>query len=601
MKGRRPGFVLLGALLAGAAGSCVLSDVGEGPESIAGGSGGEGGTAAPCSFDEDCPPTETLCLLPSCNEGACTQLPREAGSDCEQGGLCDAEGQCLRSLGQPCVAANDCYLGFCSDGVCCDSACDGECATCELTGSVGTCSPHTSGTDPESECAGLCDGSGQCAVGNIAWYGFYGASQDQLGKVVAVDDAGATYIGIDFQGSLTIGDTSYTDGGNQAEIAIAKLGADGTPVWSKQWGGAGNDVIRNIEATSDGVVAVGYFNVSLSIPPVSMTAIDFADLWIARLEVDGDVKWAKQYGDLGSSYALDVDVLRGMEGDPDELVICGEFTNTLVFGSDTLTTGLDSNAFVARLDGFGEPLWARDWGDGDFQSAFRAAFDRQGNVVVGIHFGGAIDPSGTAPVTALGLRDGMVIKLDPQGEYLWHQRIGGAGTEYLWGLTVDPLGDVIIGGSTDGTFSAGGPMLGTGNGTDAYVIKLSGSDGSHIWSQSWGSVGNDGVWALDGDAAGNAIVAGYFSDTIDFGAGPENPVGTFPGTEAFLVKLSPGGVLLWVDVFGGEDDDLFEDVAANPLGGAAAIGHYADTIWIDGSEHTSTPGSVDAFAVMTGP
>ena len=54
-------------------------------------------------------------------------------------------------------------------------------------------------------------------------------------------------------------------------------------------------------------------------------------------------------------------------------------------------------------------------------------------------------------------------------------------------------------------------------------------------------------------------------------------------------------------VFGGEDDDYFEDVAANPLGGAAVVGHYIDSIWVDGSEYMSTPGSVDAIAVMTGP
>jgi hypothetical protein len=50
------------------------------------------------------------------------------------------------SSGLSCTSASQCASGFCVGGVCCDTACNGGCGACNLTGKVGICSPITSGT-----------------------------------------------------------------------------------------------------------------------------------------------------------------------------------------------------------------------------------------------------------------------------------------------------------------------------------------------------------------------------------------------------------------------------------------------------------------------
>jgi hypothetical protein len=82
-----------------------------------------------------------------------------------------------RRLGEACTAGVDtCASGFCVDGVCCDSACDGACNTCDGL-QPGTCQPAAAGTNPRKMCTsdpsmpcaldGTCDGAGQCRIAPV--------------------------------------------------------------------------------------------------------------------------------------------------------------------------------------------------------------------------------------------------------------------------------------------------------------------------------------------------------------------------------------------------------------------------------------------------
>ncbi|MGZ3422618.1 MAG: Kelch repeat-containing protein [Polyangiales bacterium] len=67
-----------------------------------------------------------------------------------------------------CSKASDCGSGFCVDGVCCDTACEGKCHSCALLTSPGKCTLSPIGVDLRSDCGpalsclGTCDGKGQC-------------------------------------------------------------------------------------------------------------------------------------------------------------------------------------------------------------------------------------------------------------------------------------------------------------------------------------------------------------------------------------------------------------------------------------------------------
>ncbi len=79
--------------------------------------------------------------------------------------------------GHACTLGGECDSGYCVDGVCCESACDGACLSCSATtkggGEDGVCEPTPAGF-VDSACAdegvkncatnGTCDGNGACAL-----------------------------------------------------------------------------------------------------------------------------------------------------------------------------------------------------------------------------------------------------------------------------------------------------------------------------------------------------------------------------------------------------------------------------------------------------
>jgi len=135
----------------------------------------------PCSFPAMC--ASNVCLGGRCCAEACaggqwcpgaggacvdiTSTPCSATTDCPSGYFCDGmPGHCAerRSPGATCsgTASDECLMGLCSDGVCCDRPCTQPCEDC----ASGMCMKDMAGTDPREACPGVavCGADGQCKL-----------------------------------------------------------------------------------------------------------------------------------------------------------------------------------------------------------------------------------------------------------------------------------------------------------------------------------------------------------------------------------------------------------------------------------------------------
>ena len=88
-------------------------------------------------------------------------------AECPSGTTCNGVGACGQvappnlANGQLCVSDTQCQSGFCTDGVCCESACDAPCEAC----GTGACLPVKKADDvPECTDTMTCNPQGRCVA-----------------------------------------------------------------------------------------------------------------------------------------------------------------------------------------------------------------------------------------------------------------------------------------------------------------------------------------------------------------------------------------------------------------------------------------------------
>jgi hypothetical protein len=173
--------------VAGALGTCTAFAKGQDPdnECAAGACNGKGACALDdgqsCAAGSQC--LSGFCVDGVCCNGACTagchacDLPGSVGSctfvpfgedpdnECASG-ACNGAGACRLDNGASCGAGTQCLSGFCVEGVCCNSLCNGLCDSCVGAGTIGSCQPMAKGTVANGCWPYKCDGVGAgCPTG----------------------------------------------------------------------------------------------------------------------------------------------------------------------------------------------------------------------------------------------------------------------------------------------------------------------------------------------------------------------------------------------------------------------------------------------------
>lgn len=95
-----------------------------------------------CSGGGQCQESRVSCAPYVCSTDRCT-TSCAANVECAPGAFCNAAGSCedRRPAGDSCGRGDECGSGFCVDGHCCNTPCEGQCEACGETGSEGSCVP----------------------------------------------------------------------------------------------------------------------------------------------------------------------------------------------------------------------------------------------------------------------------------------------------------------------------------------------------------------------------------------------------------------------------------------------------------------------------
>ncbi|MCC6701375.1 MAG: SBBP repeat-containing protein [Fluviicola sp.] len=324
--------------------------------------------------------------------------------------------------------------------------------------------------------------------GNFVWVKQFGGNvENQVGNKITTDAAGNVYSTgqskavIDFDPGP--GTANLGVAGTSPSFYVSKLDVNGNYVWAKVMGTSGSLAYGlDIEVSSVGeVYSCGYFGGTIDFDPGVGTYSQTSSTnngFVHKLDANGNFVWAKTVG--GSSNNSFNSIVLAQ----DKIFVAGYFANTGDFDPGTsvvnMTADGGADVLVESFDFNGNYVWVKKLGGTAEDWAYSISTDGLGGIYTTGFFtaSGDFDPgAGAATLSAVGLRDVFISKLDVYGNYHWAQQIGGTAIDQGFGIHVGPTGSVhttgYYGATGDFDHTAGVSTLTNAGSNDVFTQKMS--------------------------------------------------------------------------------------------------------------------------------
>ncbi|MBL7919107.1 MAG: T9SS type A sorting domain-containing protein [Bacteroidia bacterium] len=242
------------------------------------------------------------------------------------------------------------------------------------------------------------------------------------------------------------------------------------------------------------------------------------------------------------------------------IFVCGGQTTPVDINPSVASTTVPGSVYIRRITTSQQLLWAYAF-NGPL-TVNRLILDNNKSVYLVGNYNGAIDVdpgTGTVNVNNSGTSsttDGVVIKLDSNGVYQWHQKIGNTGNDVANDIAFDPATNcVFVTGYFNGTFDFDPSPTAynlTATNADMYVWRLNATTGSFF--TAWANTGTSDQYGntIVCDGSSNVIVSGSYYGTPDMDPSASTfTIAAASGADGFVVKYNQVGTLQWAKKFGG--------------------------------------------------
>jgi len=422
-------------------------------------------------------------------------------------------------------------------------------------------------------------------VSQWLWVEQAGGSGYDNGNGISTDADGNSYVTGFFQGTATFGAFTLTSSGGNA-VFVAKLDKDGNWLWAEQTFGTTWAESYGISVDENGNSYVfGFFNETTTFGSFTLTSTGGNDVFVAKLDKDGNWLWAEQAGGSSHDYGWNISI----DADGNSYVT-GEFQGTAYFGAFTITSSGSADIFAAKIDTDGNWQWAKKAGGTSVDKGLGISTDAFGNSYVTGHFKYTAT-FGAFSLVSSGGNEIFVAKLDTDGNWQWAKKAGGSGWDHGYGISTDAFGNSYVTGGFQGTSTFGSFTLISTGGADVYVAELD-TDGNWLWVEQAGGSGDDEGKGISIDANGNSYVTGNFQETATFGTFTLISNGS---DDIFAAELNTDRNWQWAKQAGGIGSwDYGRDISVGANGNSYVIGYFQETATFGDFTLTSS-GSFDIF------
>ena len=201
-----------------------------------------------------------------------------------------------------------------------------------------------------------------------------------------------------------------------------------------------------------------------------------------------------------------------------------------------------SDIYLTKTDSLGNVVYNRYIGNSTLGGDYDVTVDANNNVIVTGQTNS--DLSGTDAITST---DAFVTKFNSGGDEMFTYQLDTIGTTNIHDVTVDANGDIFMAGYTTAAISS---TSGYSGGSDAMVLKVSGTTGALLDSTVFGTAGNDKIGGITFSSDGNVLVAAEQDGVAILTKLDATALGTQLYNEV-LGTLGAGGSIAGVAVDGG--------------------------------------------------
>ncbi len=231
------------------------------------------------------------------------------------------------------------------------------------------------------------------ADGNLQWRRYFGGTNnDRAHAVVQADDGGFVMAGFSESDDF---DVSNTKG--SYDFWVVKVDANGTLIWEKSFGGTGIEVSYDIKKTLDGAYAVLGHTFSTD-TDISKNHGE-SDVWLIKIDDNGDLLWEKTFGGTKFEDAKGLDVTPS-----GGFVIAGNSKST---DGDVTENKGENDLWFIKMDDKGNLIYQKSFGGSGLDFGFDVVHCEDGSVAIV----GEVASSDFLDLDPKGMTDLVVIKI----------------------------------------------------------------------------------------------------------------------------------------------------------------------------------------------
>lgn len=258
--------------------------------------------------------------------------------------------------------------------------------------------------------------------------------------------------------------------------------------------------------------------------------------------------------------------------------LASECVGDAAFGSSRYRSAGGMDMCLVKLDPAGQVLWANGLGGGKTDRAYGVATDKAGNAYVTGHFESADAVVDGRPLPNAGDYDVFTAKYAPDGRLLWVRTAGGEGYDYGHGIAVDPHGDVVVAGAVQGNAAFGDRRVDGDEKTRAVFCAKYDADGELLWLRTSSGNLSGSAHGVAVDAVGNIFLGGNVSGTGTFGKVAVES----KSPAALVVKLTRDGDFSWATVVPGTVGAIYHEIACDSAGRVWGVGMFKGSLNVAG-------------------